>query len=76
MAVALRGLGLPHFAQHCGGARWHDDRSIRITVDHGAIDVVLIIRAVAGERGYGPFDLVEQWIQLGRIIDIVRRQSV
>jgi hypothetical protein len=38
------------------------------------ITVRLIIRAVAGERGHGPFDLVEQWAYLGRIINIVRRQ--
>jgi hypothetical protein len=43
-------------------------------VEHGAVEVVLIIRAVAGERGRGPFDLVEQWAGLGRIIDIVHRQ--
>jgi hypothetical protein len=70
----LNGRGLSCLAQHCGGPWWHDDLGVRITVDHGAVDVVLIIRAVAGERGHGPFDLVEQWAYLGRIIDIVRRQ--
>src|SRR5208283_4852268 len=49
MAVALSGLGLSHLTQHCGRAWWHDDFSIRIAIDHGAINVVLIIRAVARE---------------------------
>lgn len=43
-------------------------------IDHSAVDAVLVIGAVAGERGDRPFHLVQQRTNLGGIIDIVCRQ--
>jgi hypothetical protein len=71
MTVALRRLDLRGLARHRRGAWRHDNRGIMIAVDDGAIDVVLVVGAITGERGHWPFYLVEQGTDPGRIIDIV-----
>src|SRR4051794_41277293 len=41
---------------------------------NGSVDAVLIIGAIAGERGDGPFHLVQQRADLRGIVDVVRRR--
>jgi hypothetical protein len=74
MAIALRGLGLSCLARYRRGARWHDDRSLRIAVEDGAIDAVLVVGTVASKETTDPFHLIEKGADLGGVIDIVRRQ--
>src|SRR5260370_25137733 len=65
MAVALCGLGLSRLARHRRGARWHDDRSLRVAVDDGAIDAVLVVGAVAGllqKWGSGGNRCLRKWV--------------
>src|SRR4051794_30652292 len=50
MAVALRGLGLRRRARHGRGTGRYDDRSVGIAVNDGAVEAVLVVGAVTGER--------------------------
>ena len=40
----------------------------------GAVDTRLIVGSITGEGGKWACDLVEQWLDLGAIIDIAGRQ--
>jgi hypothetical protein len=71
IAITLRRLGLRRLARHRGGAWRHDHRSAGIAVNHGAVNAVLIVSAITGERGQRSFYLVEQRTRLGRVIHIV-----
>jgi hypothetical protein len=55
MAVALCGRGLGRLAQHRRGTRRYDDCCIGIVVEDGAIDAVLVIDAIGGERSWLTF---------------------
>src|SRR3954469_12838671 len=65
MAVALCRIGLCRLARHRRGAWRHNDRGVRIALNDGTVDVVLIVGAVARERGHGPVHLVQQRTGLG-----------
>jgi hypothetical protein len=59
MTVALCGFGFSGLAPHRGGAWRHDDRSLRITLRNGLVNVVLVIGAMGANgrtalnpRGY------------------------
>ena len=54
MAVALCGIGRSRRARHRRGSGRHNNRSGRIALQDGTIDAVLIIGAIARERGQGP----------------------
>src|SRR6516165_3894280 len=74
MAVTLCGFGFSRFARHRRGARRHHNHGVGITVSDRAIDAVLVVGAVTGERDQGPFHLVQQRAGLGGVVDVVRRQ--
>jgi len=40
MTIALRGLGLSRLARYRRGARWHNDRNVRITIRDGPVNTV------------------------------------
>src|SRR5208337_3813480 len=47
MTVPPGGRGSGRLAQHRRGAWRHDDRSVGVAVDHGAIEAILVVGAVA-----------------------------
>src|SRR5882724_8119904 len=64
-----------------GGLTWnrtrtrrHDDRGFGMTGSDRAVDAVLVVCAIAGERGDGTIDLVEQGTDLRAVIDIIGGQ--
>src|SRR5918993_4579476 len=71
MLVALRRRGLGRLARHRAGTRRHDDRRLGMARGDTAVDTLLIIRAVAGERGDRSVYLVEQGTNLGAIVGIL-----
>src|SRR3954468_18535287 len=54
--------------------RRHDDRGFGMTGSDRAVDAVLVVCAIAGERGDGTIDLVEQGTDLRAVIDIIAAQ--
>jgi hypothetical protein len=74
MAVSPCRCGLDCIAQH-GARSWRDD-DFRVGMPRGdlAVDTVLIIRTVSGERGDRTTDLIEQRAGLGGVIDVVGGQ--
>jgi hypothetical protein len=74
MTVALCELGFRRLARNRRGAWWHDDCGAGITIDGGTINAILIISAIAGERGDRPHHLVKQRSYPGGIIHVVRCQ--
>ena len=48
-----------------------DDRGFGMTGSDRAVDAVLVVCAIAGERGDGTIDLVEQGTDLRAVIDII-----
>src|SRR5215212_2784766 len=71
MPVAPRGRGLGRRARHRAGARRHDDRRLGMARDDTAVDTLLIIRAIAGQRGDRAVDLVEQGTDLRAVIGLL-----
>jgi len=64
LTVMVQGLGIwPRWpqlrlesgdlARHGRGARRHNDRCFRMTLDNGGGNTVLVVCAVAGEQGHG-----------------------
>src|SRR5215211_953010 len=74
MLVALRRRGLGRRARHGAGTRRHDDRRLGMARGDTAVNTLLIIRAVAGERRDNSVYLVEQGTNLRAVIDIVGGQ--
>src|SRR3954452_11536219 len=70
MPVALRWRGLGRRARNGAGTRWHDDRRLGMARGDPAVDTLLIIRAVAGQRGDRSVYLVEQGTNLRTIIGV------
>src|SRR5438270_5223910 len=71
MPVTRSGRRLGGLARHRIRARWHDDRGFGMTGSDRAVDAVLVVCAIAGERGDGTIDLVEQGTDLRAVIDII-----
>src|SRR5437870_13228923 len=71
MPVTRSGRRLGGLARHRIRARWHDDRGFGMTGSDRAVDAVLVVCAIGGERGDGTIDLVEQGTDLRAVIDII-----
>ena len=74
MAVALCGGRLGRLARHGRGARWDDDGRLGMALADAGVDAVLVVRAVAGERGDRAVHLVQQGADLRAVIHIVGGQ--
>jgi hypothetical protein len=61
-------------AQYRRAARRNDHRRVRMTVGDVGVNAILVIGAIAGERGYRPRHLVKQRGDSRGIIPIVRCQ--
>src|SRR4051812_21598061 len=71
MPVALRWRGLGRRARHRAGTRWHDDRRLGMARGDTAVNTLLIIRAVADQRGDKSVYLVEQGTNLRAVIEVL-----
>src|SRR6202043_1760554 len=65
------GRGLGRLARHRIRPRWHDDRGVGMAGGDLAVDAVLVVCAVAGERSDGIVNLVEQGTDLRAVIEII-----
>src|SRR5438309_1655198 len=74
MLVARCGRRLGGLARHRTRPRWHDDRGIGMAGSDVAVDTVLVVCAIAGERSDGIINLVEQRTDLRAVIDIIGGQ--
>src|SRR5271165_690155 len=74
MPVSLRGRSLGRLARHCTRTRWHNHSRIGMAFGDLAIDAILVVRTVGGERGDGTVDLIKQGADLRAVIDIVGSQ--
>src|SRR5438874_12530911 len=72
--VTRSGRRLGGLARHRIRTRWHDDRGFGMTGSDRAVDAVLVVCAIAGERGDGTMNLVEQGTDLRAVIDIIGGQ--
>src|SRR5205823_9323008 len=61
-------------ARHATRTRWHNDRCIGMAGSDLAIDAVLVIGTIAGQRSDGIINLVEQGTDLRAVIDIIGGQ--
>src|SRR5205807_6133005 len=57
-------------ARHGTRTWWHDDRGIGMAGSDLAVDAVLVVCAIAGQRSDGTINLVEQGTDLRAVIDI------
>src|SRR5437660_9945087 len=71
MPVTRSGRRLGGLALNRTRARGHDDRGFGMTGSDGAVDAVLVVCAIAGDRGDGTIALVEQGTDLRDVIDSV-----
>ncbi len=71
MAVALRGFDPGRVARHRARTRRDDDGRFGMALGNAGVDAVLVVSAVAGERGHCARDLVEQGADLGAVIDLL-----
>src|SRR5438309_9859305 len=74
MPVTRSGRRLGGLARNRTRTRWHDDRGFGMTGSDLAVDAVLVVCAIGGERGDGTIDLVEQGTDLRAVIDIIGGQ--
>ena len=74
MPVTRSGRRLGGLARHRIRTRWHDDRGFGMTGSDGAVDAVLVVCAIFGERGDGTINLVEQGTDLRAVLDIIGGQ--
>src|SRR5919205_1124875 len=74
VAVALRRLALSRLARHGGRARRHDDGRLGMALGDAGVNTLLIVSAIARERGHRPRHLVEQGTGLKAVIDVVGGQ--
>src|SRR6185369_6535057 len=74
MPVTRSGRRIGGLARNRTRTRWHDDRGFGMTGSDLAVDGVLVVCAIAGERGDGTIDLVEQGTDLRAVIDIIGGQ--
>src|SRR4029077_5740521 len=71
MPVTRSGRRIGGLARNRTRTRWHDDRGFGMTGSNLAVDAVLVVCAIAGERGDGTINLVEQGTDLRAVIDIL-----
>jgi len=71
VAVALRGRGRGRVARHGGRARWNDNGRFWMALGNAGVNAVLVIPAIAGERGHRACDLIEQGADLGAVVDLL-----
>ncbi len=74
VAVALRRRVLHRLARHGGRARRHDDGRLGVAFGDAGVSTVLVVSAIAGERGQRARHLVEQGTGQGAVIDVVGGQ--
>src|SRR5437764_4125879 len=74
MPVTRSGHILGRLARHATRTRWHNDRCIGMAGSDLAIDAVLVICTIAGQRSDGIINLVEQGTDLRAVIDIIGGQ--
>jgi len=74
VTVPLRGCDLGRVAGHRCRARRDDNGRLRMALGDAIVDAILIVAAVAGERGHRARDLVEQGTGLGRIVHVLGGQ--
>src|SRR6266404_3998225 len=72
--VALRGRGLCRCAWHRARTWWHNDRRIRMTPADLTVDIVPIVRPIAGKRRNRARNLLQQGTDLRAVIDILAGQ--
>src|ERR1700746_1089051 len=64
MPVTRRGRILGRLARHATRTRWHNDRRIGMAGSDLAVDAVLVVCTIAGQRSDGIINLVEQGTDL------------
>ena len=74
MPVTRSGRILGRLARHATRTRWHNDRGIGMAGSDLAVDTVLVVCTIAGQRSDGIIDLVEQGTDLRAVIDITGGQ--
>jgi hypothetical protein len=72
--VALRRRGLCRGAWHRAQMRRHNDRRIRMMLAHLAVDIIPIVRSIAGKRRNRSGNLLKQGTDLRAVIDILAGQ--
>src|SRR4051794_25947367 len=68
------GARLGRRAGHGGRARWHDDGRFGVALGDAGVNTVLVVRAVARNRGDLAVHLVEQGTNLRAVIHVVGGQ--
>src|SRR5437588_6928711 len=68
MPVTRSGRRLGGLARNRIRARWHDDRGFGMTGSDLAVDAVLLVCAIGGERGDGTINLADQGTDLRAVI--------
>src|SRR6266705_6523831 len=74
MPVALGRRGLCRCACHRVRTWRHNDRRIRMTLADLTVDIVPIVRPIAGKRRYWARNLLQQGTDLRAVIDILAGQ--
>src|SRR6184192_2675120 len=74
MPVALGRRGLCRCAWHRARTWWHNDRRIRMTLTDLTVDIVPIVRPIAGKRRNRARNLLQQGTDLRAVIDILAGQ--
>src|SRR4051794_39982794 len=67
-------LALGRLTGQGGRAGRHDNGRLGVALGDAGVNPVLIVRAIARERGHRPRHLIEQGIGLGAVIDVVGGQ--
>src|SRR5208282_231421 len=68
MPVTRSGRILGRLARHATRTRWHNDRGIGMAGSDLAVDAVLVVCTIAGQRSDGIINLVEQGTDLRAVI--------
>src|SRR5438067_763943 len=71
MLVTLCRRSLGRLTGHRTQTWWYDNGRIWMAGGDLAVDAVLVVCAITGERGDGTINLVEQWTNLRAVIGIV-----
>src|SRR5260370_36293936 len=74
MPVTRSGRILGRLARHATRTRWHNDRGIGMAGSDLAVDAVLVVCTIAGQRSDVTINLVEQGTDLRAVIDIIGGQ--
>src|SRR5438105_8901278 len=71
MPVTRSGRRLCGLARHRIRTRWHDDRGFGMTGSDGAVDAVLVVCAIAGERSDGTINELEKGSHMRTDLEII-----